>query len=55
MLYGNPDDIELTDEMLDCYKEVFGHYFCKLGLDGELASITNLNSVNGKSLKYTED
>ncbi len=51
ILDGNPADTELTDQMLDRHKEIYGHYPPKVALDGGFASKPNLNSAKGKGIK----
>jgi IS5 family transposase len=51
ILDGNPADTELTDQMFDRHKEIYGHYPLKAALDGGFASKTNLDSAKGKGIK----
>lgn len=51
ILDGNPADTELTDQMLDRHKEIYGHYPLKVALDGGFASKANLKSAKGKGIK----
>ena len=51
ILDGNPADSDLTDQMLDRHKEIYGHYPLKAALDGGFASKTNLDSAKGKGIK----
>jgi len=51
ILDGNPADTELTGQMLDRHKEIYGHYPLKVALDGGFASRENLNSAKGKGIK----
>jgi len=51
ILDGNPADTELTGQMLDRHKEIYGHYPLKVALDGGFASKANLKSAKGKGIK----
>jgi len=51
ILDGNPADTELTDQMFDRHKEIYGHYPLKAALDGGFASKVNLASAKGKGIK----
>ena len=51
ILDGNPADTELTDQMFDRHKEIYGHYPLKAALDGGFASKTNLDAAKGKGIK----
>jgi len=51
ILDGNPADVELTGQMLDRHKEIYGHYPLKVALDGGFASRDNLNAAKGKGIK----
>jgi IS5 family transposase len=51
ILDGNPADTELTDQMFDRHKEIYGHYPLKAALDGGFASKTNLDTAKGKGIK----
>ena len=51
ILEGNPADSDLTGQMLDRHKEIYGHYPLKTALDGGFASKENLKSVKGKGIK----
>lgn len=51
ILDGNPADTELTGQMLDRHKEIFGHYPLKVALDGGFASKANLKSAKSKGIK----
>jgi len=51
ILDGNPADSELTGQMLDRHKELYGHYPLKVALDGGFASKENLKSAKGKGVK----
>jgi len=51
ILDGNPADTELTDQMFDRHKEIYGHYPLKAALDGGFASKTNLTSAKGRGIK----
>ena len=51
ILDGNPADSELTSQMLDRHKEIYGHYPLKVALDGGFASKENLKSAKGKGVK----
>jgi len=51
ILDGNPADTELSDQMLDRHKKIYGDYPLKVALDGGFASKTNLESAKGKGIK----
>ena len=51
ILDGNPADSDLTGQMLDRHKEIYGHYPLKAALDGGFASKTNLRYAKGKGIK----
>ena len=51
ILDGNPADTDLTDQMLERHKEIYGHYPIKAALDGGFASKKNLESAKGKGIK----
>ena len=51
ILDGNPADTDLTGQMLDRHKEIYGHYPLKTALDGGFASKANLESAKGKGIK----
>ena len=51
ILDGNPADTDLTDQMLDRHKEIYGHYPLKVAFDGGFASKKNLASAKGKGIK----
>jgi IS5 family transposase len=51
ILDGNPADSDLTGQMLDRHKEIYGHYPLKAALDGGFASKKNLESAKGKGIK----
>jgi len=51
ILDGNPADSELTGQMLDRHKEIYGYYPLKVALDGGFASRKNLISAKGKGIK----
>jgi IS5 family transposase len=51
ILDGNPADTELSDQMLDRHKEIYGHYPLKVALDGGFASKANLTSAKGRGIK----
>ena len=51
ILDGNPADSDLTGQMLDRHKEIYGHYPLKAALDGGFASKTNLKYAKGKGIK----
>lgn len=51
ILDGNPADAELTGQMLDRHKEIYGRYPLKVALDGGFASIANLSSAKSKGIK----
>jgi IS5 family transposase len=51
ILDGNPADTDLTDQMLDRHKEIYGQYPLKVALDGGFASKDNLESAKGKGIK----
>jgi IS5 family transposase len=51
ILDGNPADTELTDQMFDRHKKIYGHYPLKAALDGGFASKPNLDSAKGKGIK----
>ena len=48
---GNPADSNLTIEMLDRQKELYGKYPLKVALDGGFASKDNLNKAKEKQIK----
>jgi IS5 family transposase len=48
---GNPADSNLTVEMLDRQKELYGRYPLKVALDGGFASKDNLNKAKEKQIK----
>jgi IS5 family transposase len=51
ILEGNPADAELTGQMLDRHKDIYGHYPLKVALDGGFASRANLKAAKGKGIK----
>ena len=51
ILDGNPADTDLSDQMLERHKEIYGHYPLKTALDGGFASKENLSSAKGKGIK----
>lgn len=51
ILDGNPADTDLSDQMLDRHKKIYGHYPLKIALDGGFASKENLESAKGKGIK----
>jgi len=51
ILDGNPADTDLSDQMLDRHKEIYGQYPLKVALDGGFASKDNLDSAKGKGIK----
>jgi IS5 family transposase len=51
ILDGNPADAELTGQMLDRHKDIYGHYPAKVALDGGFASRANLTAAKGKGIK----
>jgi IS5 family transposase len=51
ILDGNPADTELTGQMLDRHKEIYGRYPLKVALDGGFASRENLKSAKSKGIK----
>jgi IS5 family transposase len=51
ILDGNPADSDLTGQMLDRHKEIYGHYPLKAALDGGFASKKNLESAKVKGIK----
>ena len=51
ILDGNPADTELTDQMFDRHKEIYGYYPLKAALDGGFASKANLTSAKGRGIK----
>jgi IS5 family transposase len=51
ILDGNPADTDLTDQVLDRHKDIYGHYPLKVALDGGFASKENLESAKGKGIK----
>jgi len=51
ILDGNPADTDLTDQMLDRHKEIYGHYPLKVAFDGGFASKNNLKSAKSKGIK----
>jgi IS5 family transposase len=51
ILDGNPADTELTCQMLDRHKEIYGHYPVKVAFDGGFASGENLKSAKSKGIK----
>lgn len=51
ILDGNPADSDLTGQMLDRHKEIYGHYPLKVALDGGFASKANLESAKGKGIR----
>jgi len=51
ILDGNPSDTDLTGQMLDRHKEIYGHYPLKTALDGGFASKENLKSAKDKGIK----
>jgi IS5 family transposase len=51
ILDGNPADSDLTGQMLDRHKEIYGHYPLKTALDGGFASRKNLESAKVKGIK----
>ena len=48
---GNPADSNLTVDMLDRQKELYGRYPLKVALDGGFASKDNLNTAKEKQIK----
>lgn len=51
ILDGNPADTDLTDQMLDRHKEIYGQYPLKVAFDGGFASKDNLKSAKAKNIK----
>ncbi|MFC1821342.1 ISNCY family transposase [Thermodesulfobacteriota bacterium] len=51
ILDGNPADTDLTDQMFDRHKEIYGYYPLKAALDGGFASKTNLVAAKRKGIK----
>ena len=51
ILDGNPADTDLTDQMLDRHKDIYGQYPLKVALDGGFASKPNLESAKGNGIK----
>ena len=51
ILDGNPADTDLTRQMLDRHKEIYGHYPLKTALDGGFASKPNLEAAKSKGIK----
>jgi IS5 family transposase len=51
ILDGNPADTDLTGQMLDRHKEIYGHYPLKTALDGGFASKDNLGAAKEKGVK----
>ena len=51
ILDGNPADSDLTGQMLERHKEIYGNYPLKTALDGGFASKKNLESAKGKGIK----
>jgi IS5 family transposase len=51
ILDGNPADTDLTDQVLDRHKDIYGQYPLKVALDGGFASKENLESAKGKGIK----
>jgi IS5 family transposase len=51
ILDGNPADTDLTDQILDRHKDIYGQYPLKVALDGGFASKENLESAKGKGIK----
>ena len=51
VLDGNPADSDLTGQMLERHKEIYGNYPLKTALDGGFASKKNLESAKGKGIK----
>ena len=51
ILEGNPADSDLTGQMLDRHKEIYGHYPLKVALDGGFASKANLHSAKSVGIK----
>lgn len=51
ILAGNPADTELSDQMFDRHKKIYGYYPLKAALDGGFASKTNLQTAKGKGIK----
>lgn len=51
ILDGNPADSELTDNMLDRHKKIYGYYPLKTALDRGFASKANLESAKEKGIK----
>ena len=51
ILDGNPADADLTVQMLDRHKDIYGHYPVKTALDGGFASKENLEAAKTKGIK----
>jgi len=51
ILDGNPADSELTSNMLDRHKEIYGYYPNKTALNGGFASKENLVAAKSKGIK----
>ena len=51
ILDGNPADSQLTDQMFDRHKEIYGYYPLKAALDGGFTSKANLASAKKKGIK----
>ena len=51
ILDGNPADTDLTGQMLDRHKGIYGHYPLKTALDGGFASKPNLEAAKSKGIK----
>lgn len=51
ILDGNPADTDLTCQMLERHKDIYGYYPLKAALDGGFASKENLESAKGKGIK----
>jgi IS5 family transposase len=50
ILDGNPADADLTGQMLDRHKDIYGHYPIKAALDGGFASKENLRAAKTKGI-----
>jgi IS5 family transposase len=50
ILEGNPADTDLSSQMLDRHKDIYGHYPHKAALDGGFASKENLLSAKKKGI-----
>lgn len=51
VLKGNPGDVTLTDDIVDCHIEIFGAAPRQAAFDGGFASAKNLDSLKKKGIK----